>query len=138
MTTHAPIILIVDDDLPTLILLRRLLLTLVPHAEVIAVNNGVAALDVIAASTVMLVITDYKMPGMNGMQLTETIKAESPTTIVAIITVYDLADVAQAAKVVAADYVLPKPFVVAQLKELIDACIPRAAGDRSAHEERSP
>jgi CheY-like chemotaxis protein len=130
MATQPPIILIVDDDLASLLLLRKLLLTLAPHSEIIPVNNGMAALVVTAARTVTLVITDYKMPGMSGVQLTGVIKAASPATRVALISVYDLQEIAWEAQAVLADYVLPKPFVVRQLKQVIDESIPLAERDR--------
>ena len=69
------------------------------------------------------------MPGMNGVQLTGAIKDASPATRVAIITAYDVHDVARRAKDVAADYVLPKPFMLAQLKQMIEESIPVAEGD---------
>jgi CheY-like chemotaxis protein len=129
MAIQPPIILIVDDDLATLILLRRLLLTLAPHSQIIPANGGVAALVVTSARPVTLVITDYKMPGMNGVQLTGVIKAASPATRVALITVHDLQDVAGEAQAVAADYVLPKPFVMSQLQQMIDESIARVEYD---------
>jgi YesN/AraC family two-component response regulator len=90
------------------------------------VESGVAALALTAVRPVALVITDYHMPGMNGVQLTGAIKAASPTTRVAIITAYDVQDVARRAKAVAADYVLPKPYILAQLKQMLEASIPLA------------
>jgi DNA-binding NtrC family response regulator len=130
MTTAAPVILIVDDDLPTLLLLRRLILSIASHSEIIAVNSGASALAVMDERPVTLVITDYYMPGMNGVQLTGMIKAASPAVHVAIMTVYDVNDVAAEMQAVAADYVLPKPFVLSQLKQVIDECVPLAERDR--------
>ena len=119
-------ILLVDDDPEALILLYRLLHSFARHYEIVAVESGVAALALTAVRPVALVITDYHMPGMNGVQLTGAIKAASPATRVAIITAYDIQDVARRAKAVGADYVLPKPFVMAQLKQLIAESISSA------------
>src|SRR5690242_12112259 len=88
-----PIILLVDDDPEALILLRRLLLSFARHHEIVAVESGVEALALTAVRQVALVITDYHMPGMNGVQLTGAIKAASPETRVAIVTAYDVQDV---------------------------------------------
>jgi CheY-like chemotaxis protein len=117
-------IVIVDDDPETLLLLCRLIQSLAPDTEIVSLDSGVAALAMTAKCPVALVVTDYYMPGMNGLQLTGAIKAISPTTRVAIITAHDMQDVMHRAKIVAADYVLPKPFVVAQLKQMIDESIP--------------
>jgi CheY-like chemotaxis protein len=129
MAGQPPIILLVDDDPEALILLRRLLHSFAPHYEIVAVDNGVEALALTAVRPVALLITDYYMPGMNGVQLTGAIKAASPATRVAIITAYDVHDVAQRAKDVAADYVLAKPYLPFQLKQIIEESIPSAESD---------
>jgi two-component system, response regulator, stage 0 sporulation protein F len=129
MTAQPPIILLVDDDPEALILLHRLLHSFMRRHEIVAVESGVAALALTAVRPVALVITDYHMPGMNGVQLTGAIKAASPETRVAIVTAYDVHDVARRAKAVAADYVLPKPFMLAQLKQMIEECIPSVESD---------
>ena len=129
MAVQLPIILLVDDDPETLILLRRLLHSFSHRYEIVAVESGFAALALTAMRPVALVITDYHMPGMNGVQLTGAIKTASPTTRVAIITAYDVHDVARRAKAVAADYVLAKPYMLAQLKLMIEESIPSAQGD---------
>jgi YesN/AraC family two-component response regulator len=118
-----PIILLVDDDPAALNILHRLLNLLARRCEIVAVDNGIAALAVTTARSVALVITDFYMPGMNGVQLTGAIKAVSPTTRVAIITAYDVRDLAQQAQAVAPDYVLPKPFMLAQLKQMLEESV---------------
>jgi len=129
ISTERPIILLVDDDPAALDILHRLLHFLVRRYEIVAVESGVAALAVIAARPVALVITDFYMPGMNGVQLTGAIKAASPTTRVAIITAYDVRDVARQAQAVAADYVCPKPFMLVQLKQMIEESLPITESD---------
>jgi len=129
LATQLPTILLVDDDPEALILLHRLLHSVARHCEIVAVENGIAALALTAMRPVALVITDYHMPGMNGVQLTGAIKAASPATRVAIITAYDVHDVARRAKAVAADYVLAKPYMLAQLKLMIEESIPAAESD---------
>ena len=129
MAVQPPIVLLVDDDPEALMLLHRLLLSFTRRFEIVAVENGVEALALTAVRTVALVITDYHMPGMNGVQLTGAIKAASPATRVAIITAYDVRDVARRAQAVAADYVLPKPYILAQLKQMIEESIPLAESD---------
>ena len=129
LATQLPTILLVDDDPEALILLHRLLHSVARHCEIVAVENGIAALALTAMRPVALVITDYHMPGMNGVQLTGAIKAASPATRVAIITAYDVHDVARRAKAVAADYVLAKPYMLAQLKLMIEESIPAPERD---------
>ncbi len=113
MVAHPPLILLVDDDPESLDILSRLLDTFMYHAEIVAVESGAAALAVTIARPAALVIADYHMPEMNGVELTSRIKTESPTTHIAIVSVDDRDDVAREAKAVAADYVLPKPYMLA-------------------------
>src|SRR4051794_35264014 len=127
MVPQSPVILLVDDDPDTLILLRRLLNTVTPHAEIVAVDSGTAALAVTATRTVALVITDYHMPEMDGAQLTSAIKAVSPATRVALVSVDEWDDVARRIKAVAAEYVLSKPFNPAQLQQIIEESLPSEA-----------
>jgi len=96
---------------------------------VVAVDSGAAALAVIAARAVALVITDLSMPGMHGIQLTAAIKATTPTTRVAIITAYDVQDAARQAKAVGAEYVFPKPFMMMQLKQMLEESFPMPESD---------
>ena len=42
----------------------------------------------------------------------------------AVITAYDVHDVARRAKAVAADYVMAKPYMLAQLKQMLEESIP--------------
>lgn len=57
-----------------------------------------------------LLITDIRMPGMNGLELTEKVKAIAPDTVVVVMTAYTSVDTAiKALKLGAYDY-LSKPF----------------------------
>jgi CheY-like chemotaxis protein len=124
MLSQSPIILLVDDNPDLLELLRRLLVTFVHHAEVVAVVSGAAALAVLAVRPVALVIADYHMPEMNGLELLNAIRAVSPATRVAIASVDDRHQVLRQIKAAAAEYILAKPFQLAQLKQMIAESIP--------------
>ena len=56
--------------------------------QVTAVNNGKDALDKIRAENFDIVITDIKMPGMDGIQLLSSIKKHDPGLPVVIMTAY--------------------------------------------------
>jgi len=55
---------------------------------VITAANGAEALEKLAAEGVDVVFTDIKMPGMNGIEVAERVKARTPWTPVVIITGY--------------------------------------------------
>jgi len=79
-------ILIVDDEESMCqylaILLRK------EGYEVLTVNSGVQALQVIGEQRIDLVMTDIQMPKMDGIQLLKGIKAMNPGTPVIIMTAY--------------------------------------------------
>ena len=66
-------ILIVDDEKNYLVVLEALL---GPEGyEIVTVDNARDALGLIRESDLDLVITDMKMPGMNGMELLDEFNA---------------------------------------------------------------
>jgi CheY-like chemotaxis protein len=131
LSRKPPIILIVDDEPEMLDLLHRLLGTVTQHIEIVAVASGAAALTVIATCAVALVLTDYHMPEMNGIQLADAIKAASPMTRVTIVSVDDRDALAREAKASAADSFLSRPFGLAALKQLISETVPMPESDDS-------
>jgi len=107
-------ILIVDDEKNYLLVLEALL---GPQGyEIITVNNAHDALRSAREADLDLVITDVKMPGMNGMELLEECKKIKPELPVIIMTAYGSIEMAvEAMKKNAYDYIT-KPFQNEQLK----------------------
>lgn len=88
--------------------------------EVVTAENGKDALKAVQAEIFDLVITDVKMPGMDGLEVLKTVKDVSPETIVIMITAFGTAESAvEAMKLGAYDYII-KPFKVDELKLVID------------------
>jgi len=107
-------ILIVDDEKNYLVVLEALL---GPEGyETITVDNAQDALDLIRESDLDLVITDMKMPGMNGMELLDEFKKIKPELPVIMMTAYGTIEMAvEAMKKQAFDYIT-KPFKNEELK----------------------
>lgn len=77
----APVVLLVDDDDRVLSALRRALRR--EPFEIETAPNAARALDRIAlappvAPSIALVISDYRMPGMNGVELLTAVRAKIP------------------------------------------------------------
>ncbi|MCX7680942.1 MAG: response regulator [Anaerolineae bacterium] len=81
-------ILIVDDEEAVLFTLERSLRKLGSDYEIVTARSGQDALERVKQGEYHLVITDLKMPGMDGVELTRAIQALSPTTAVIWITAY--------------------------------------------------
>ncbi len=88
-----------------------------------AASSGPEALERLKESEVDLVLSDIKMPGMDGLELLQRIKAAYPDILVIMITAYATIESAvQAMKLGAADYLL-KPFDPEHLMLLIEKMV---------------
>ncbi len=79
-------ILVVDDD-ASMLQFFSILLTKDGH-EVLTANSGRRALELAREQTIDAVITDIKMPGMDGIEVLEEIKRIDSTIPVVIMTAY--------------------------------------------------
>lgn len=96
-------ILIVDDEAELRNLLARILE--LEGYRVFTSENGSSTLKKVDQEIIHVVITDVQMPGMDGIELIEKIKKQSPTTEVICLTAYGkIADGVQAMKNGAYDY----------------------------------
>lgn len=101
-------ILVVDDEAIVRVSCERVL---VPEGfSVRVISRGSEALDLLTREPYDLVITDLKMPDMDGLEILKNIKSRWPHITVILITGYGKASVAeQAVKQGAYEY-LEKPF----------------------------
>jgi signal transduction histidine kinase len=79
-----PLILYVDDDAANRIVFEQALL----EFRVLTVEDGQAALDVLAGSDVAVLVSDMRMPGLTGEELLRIVKERYPQTIRMVITAY--------------------------------------------------
>lgn len=102
-------ILLVDDHQFILDSLRLLARTM-PTIEVVgSCKNGKEALRFLVTNEVDLVLTDYQMPEVNGLELTAQIHDKYPNTKVILLTISDDANTVKTAfKIGVAGYLLKK------------------------------
>lgn len=79
-----PTVVVVDDDASILFTASRALRKL-PIA-VCPTNNGHEALEWLATREVAVIVTDYEMPKMNGVELTEAARRTQPSTVRVLMT----------------------------------------------------
>ncbi|MEW6674100.1 MAG: sigma-54 dependent transcriptional regulator [Thermodesulfobacteriota bacterium] len=102
-------ILVVDDEKDMLLLLQRIISEETDH-ELQVEANPFQALDVFKNNHFDLVITDLKMPKMDGIKLLEEVKKIRPKVSVVILTAFATIDTAvEAIQKGAYDYIT-KPF----------------------------
>jgi HD-like signal output (HDOD) protein/CheY-like chemotaxis protein len=74
-------ILFVDDEAPILDGLRRLLRPMRNEWEVFTAQGGEAALELLSRQPVDVVVSDMRMPGIDGAQLLEAVRRQRPSTV---------------------------------------------------------
>jgi two-component system, NtrC family, response regulator len=122
-----PVILVVDDE-PGLRESFRLVLD--EDYDVIDVPDGPTALDVVRSSQVDLVLLDIRLPGMDGIEVLERIKALDDSMEVVLVTAVRTVRTAVAAmKLGAFDY-LTKPFEEDELLSLVRRALERRSLER--------
>ena len=114
-----PAIVLVDDEPDILIILHRLLRDLAGTHTLVAVSTGQAALINLALYRVSLLITDYNMGGMDGLELIASTKQSSPSTRTLLITAYDSPDLRRRARAAQVDTYLAKPFPLERLEQIV-------------------
>ena len=108
MNDPSPKILIVDDEK----YIRAALASLVKAEgfKALVRSDGAAALETIRTQSPLLMLTDLKMPGIDGMELMRRAKDLDPDMPIVMVTAYaEVQGAVKAIKAGAHDY-LPKPF----------------------------
>jgi len=101
-------ILLVEDNVYFLQFLKETIQARLPSLDILEAKNGEEALLRMEAFSPDTIFTDLRLPGANGLELTQKIKAQYPETVVVIITNYDLPEYRQAAFQSGADHFVSK------------------------------
>ncbi len=112
-----PTLLIIEDEAK----MRRLLeLNLSEDGfTVYTAADAEAGLNTLRQEKIDLVVTDLKLPGMNGLELLQAVKRTNATIPVVVMTAYGTVETAvEAMKAGASDYLL-KPFALEEMKLIL-------------------
>lgn len=95
-----------------------------PEMRVEEAVDGAEALKKVDGFAPDIVFMDIRLPGENGLALTEKIKARNPGIVVVILTDYDLPEYREAALDVGADRFIPKGALnLAEIGRIVDALV---------------
>jgi DNA-binding NtrC family response regulator len=107
-------ILAVDDEPHMLRLLERIVVEKTPYS-IVATNNPLEVPKILGRETFDLILTDLKMPGMDGLDILRAVKEQGRSEEIVIITAFGSLDTAiQALSHDVFDYIT-KPFKKEQI-----------------------
>lgn len=112
-------VLIVDDEEILTWIMSKTLSKDRKRYEVLVANDCSKALEIMKSTTIDLVITDIRMPGMSGLDLLEEIRVRHPDTKVIVMTAYGNPEVQKEANERGCLHYLEKPFKIEDLRNLI-------------------
>jgi CheY-like chemotaxis protein len=112
-------VLIVDDEENVTDLLQHSLTRLESGLEVWVANSGTQALDLLNDGQLDLLITDYQMPRMNGLELIEAVRQRYPQVKIILMTAYPSPQVDDLADRLVVDNCLIKPFSIWDLRDIV-------------------
>jgi len=118
-------ILVVDDEKNYLVVLSAFLSE--EGYETLTADNGRDALEIVESTDLDLVLTDMKMPSMDGIELLRRIKEKAPDLPVVMMTAYGTVEKAVEAMQLGAFNFILKPFQNETLKQIVDKAV-RAYG----------
>ena len=111
-------ILVVDDEKNYLVVLSAFLSE--EGYEALTADNAQRALEIVESTDLDLVLTDMKMPSMNGIELLQRIKGKAPDLPVIMMTAYGTVEKAVEAMQLGAFNFIQKPFQNETLKQIVD------------------
>lgn len=115
-------ILIVDDSLPMRSVIKRTLKAAgYGRSEILEAANGQEALDLMKNSWIDMIMTDYNMPVMNGLEFIKTIKKNDLSKDIPVVVVSTEGNDSKIKEFMdcgAAGYIT-KPFTAEAIRDLI-------------------
>ncbi|MBN1918678.1 MAG: sigma-54-dependent Fis family transcriptional regulator [Verrucomicrobia bacterium] len=118
-------VLVIDDDAQMLELMRKVLGDY--GCRVSARASAVAALKLLDEDPADIVLSDVRMPGMDGMELLDRVKRLSPETIFILMTAFGSIDAAVAAVKRGAEDYITKPFRMDEMLVVLERSLEHRA-----------
>ena len=134
-------VLIVDDHPNTAEMLARMIRKLDFPMEVLTASSGEDALQQLGSDLVDIVITDFMMPGMSGLDLIETLQDGRKPAHIILMTAYDTPGLSTTARRLGIQNYLVKPVDPERVRDIVSKAIqeilPYRMAIRSTTRQRS-
>ncbi len=115
-------ILIVDDSST----MRRIIintLSRIGYSDVLEAENGKAGLDQLGKGGVEMIITDWNMPEMDGLEFVGNVRTQNPSIPILMVTTNAAKEDIVAALQAGVNNYVVKPFTPETLKEKIESLL---------------
>lgn len=121
---YSPKVLIVEDDSDTMIIIRRIVQMVHPKCDIRLAVDGQHALERMKECPAIVVITDYVMSPMNGLELAQAIRQSWPTTFIIMVSAYKTEQLEHEIQKIInnrpiIDRFVEKPFCIGELTDAI-------------------
>ncbi|MGA2403770.1 MAG: response regulator [Syntrophobacteraceae bacterium] len=119
-------VLIVDDFLTMRRIVRKILRDL-DFQNIIEAEDGSAALDILKTTKVDLIVSDWNMPRMTGLELLRQVRGNDnikDTPFLMVTAEAQKENIVEAVKARVSNYIV-KPFTAATLEEKLAKIVPR-------------
>ncbi len=116
-------ILLVDDEKPFLLSLRDGLLTAGKNYRLFLAGDGREALQILGGEKIDLLVTDLKLPVMDGFQLLAHVSRSYPTLPVIVMTAFGTPEIEEHLSRYSSLHYLEKPLDIDLLAETIDRAL---------------
>jgi two-component system chemotaxis response regulator CheY len=119
-------VLVVDDFLTMRRIVRKILRDL-DFENIIEAEDGTAALDILKTTKVDLIVSDWNMPKMTGLELLKEVRGDDKikdTPFLMVTAEAQKENIVEAVKARVSNYIV-KPFTAATLEEKLAKIVPR-------------
>jgi len=117
-------ILIVDDSATTRAMIKRTIrMTNLPIGQLYESPNGKIALELLATTSVDLILADLNMPEMDGFEMTRRIRSNDATKNIPVIVVSASPNAEDFARVEHASGCITKPFTPEGIRQSIERAL---------------
>jgi len=128
-------ILVVDDESMMRNLLERILTR--DGYKVLCAEDGQDALRVLESAAVDIIISDLKMPRMNGFDLLKAVKQKYPGVAMIMMTAYGDTYTVKDALLLGADEYITKPFKSFEISLVVERAYWRLLSQESQRAEKA-
>ncbi|MCX7822273.1 MAG: response regulator [Syntrophobacterales bacterium] len=127
MPSYKDMTVLVVDDFATMRRIIRNILRDLEFKKILEAEDGTAAVDILKTQKVDLIISDWNMPKMTGLELLKWVRANEDTKDIPFLMVTAEAqkeNVIEAVKAKVSNYIV-KPFTAQTLAEKLEKIVPK-------------